>query len=357
MKNYFKRLSPTRPLPNQLGSFPVCLAPMVGLSHVVLRLVVRHYMPRGAQTIWPTEMLNSRRLPNEDFKKTPEMFRCETESGLVPQILGNEEEPIRKSVLRLKDWGAVAIDINMGCPVKKALKHNYGVALMGDPRYAAEVVRMTVQSSDLPVSVKLRAGASARSNELEDFVCGLQEAGASWITLHPRYAEQMRRGVADWDKIAEIRSKLKIPVIGNGDVQTCQDVFEMFQRASCDMVMVGRALTVRPWLMWQVGEVLGLGPPAAFSESARAPATPEEEGAEFKNTVHLFINEMESRYPLDLGMRKTRFYLKNASPWLEFGHDLESRFSRTKNFQEMRQQLDEFYQVPQRMMSKTEMRY
>jgi tRNA-dihydrouridine synthase len=346
-----------RMLPKELAQFPVCLAPMVGLSHVVLRLVVRKYLPRNARTIWPTEMLNSRRLPNEDFSKTPEVFRCETEDGLVPQILGNEEGAIHQSVLRLKAWGAVGIDINMGCPVKKALKHNYGVALMGDPKYAAQVVRMTVQASDLPVSVKLRAGEQAKADQLEDFVLGLEEAGASWITLHPRFAHQMRRGTADWGLIGEIRSKLKIPVIGNGDIQTCDDIFEMFEQAECDMVMIGRALTAKPWLLWQFGERMGYEPPDSFSPLARAPSTPEEEGAEFKEVVCHFLNEMESRYPLDLGLRKTRFFLKNAAPWLEFGHDLEARFSKAKSFLEMRGQLEEFYKVPQRMMSRTNLRY
>lgn len=345
-----------RPLPGVGINFPVCLAPMVGLSHVVLRLMVRHYMPEGARTVWPTEMLNSRRLPNEDFLRTPETFRGELEDGLVPQILGNEPEPIRKSVQKLKAWGAVAIDINMGCPVKKALKHNYGVALMGDPKYAAEVVRMTVRSSDLPVSVKLRAGEEARADQLLDFVQRLQDAGASWITLHPRFAHQMRRGHADWKKIEEVRSSLIIPVIGNGDVQTAEDIHQMFEEAQCDLVMVGRALTARPWLMWQYGEHFGWAAPAGM-QGRTAPRTPLEEGTEFQHAMELFLNEIEARYPEDLGLRKTRFFLKNAAGWLEFGHDLESRFLRAKTFSQMRSELKEFYQVPQRMTARTNLRY
>ena len=180
-----------------LVNFPLCLAPMVGLTHVALRMVTRAYLPRGARTIWPTEMLSSRKLPFEDLEKTPETMRAEIETGLVPQILGNEEESIQQSIARLQAWGAQGIDINMGCPVQKALRHNYGVALMGDAGYAAEVVRMAVRHSSVPVSVKLRAGTQSDFEYLVRFVHGLREAGASWICLHPRTTTQKHQGIAD----------------------------------------------------------------------------------------------------------------------------------------------------------------
>src|SRR6185295_12088806 len=131
-----------------------------------------------AFTIWPTEMLNSRKLPHQNLGETPETLRSSDEEGLVPQILGNDEPSIRESAVALEKWGAEGVDINMGCPVKKALRHNYGVALMGDMKYAAEVVGMAKRSTTLPVSVKLRSGMSHDRQYLKDFVLGLQENGA-----------------------------------------------------------------------------------------------------------------------------------------------------------------------------------
>ena len=209
-----------RPILRGRVNFPVCLAPMVGLTHGALRRVVRRYQPLGAQTIWPTEMLSSWKLPHQSLGETPETLLFESEDGLVPQILGNEAEPIRKSIQALKNWGAQGIDINMGCPVKKALRHNYGVALMGDPKYAAEVVSMAKTDQDLPVSVKLRSGFQSDPNYLKEFVQGLEAAGAEWITLHPRLAGEKRRGEADWSEVGELRAHLKCAVIGNGDIQT-----------------------------------------------------------------------------------------------------------------------------------------
>jgi tRNA-dihydrouridine synthase len=235
----FQSLSPSRPILNGAVNFRACMAPMVGLSHVAFRRLCREYFPKEAVTIWPTEMLNSRRIPVENLVTTPETMRSNCETHLVPQILGNEEKPIELSVKRLEEeWGAEGIDINMGCPVKKALSHNYGVALMGDAKYAAEVVKMTVKGTKLPVSVKLRAGHQNDTTYLLEFVKGLEGSGASWITLHPRTAEQKRRGSADWSQIRTVRENVKIPVIGNGDVQTAEDAKILMDQTGCDMALL-----------------------------------------------------------------------------------------------------------------------
>lgn len=299
-------------------------------------------------------MLNSRRLPNEDLSRTPETFRSDSETDLVPQILGNEEVPISQSVRRLQDWGAIGIDINMGCPVKKALKHNYGVALMGDADYAATVVDMTVRNSKIPVSVKLRAGIDDDPQKLINFVKKIEDAGASWITLHPRFAHEQRRGKADWKKIADIRNELNIPVIGNGDVQILSDVEDMFQIANCDMVMIGRALTARPWLLWQLGHKWGFENPNGFE--GPPPFTPEQEGQEYGRALLYFIDVMEEYFTLDLALRKIRFFARTSTPWLEFGHSLHSKISGAINTDQMRNSIEHFFSVPQRMMSKTDLR-
>jgi len=313
-------------------------------------------MPQGSITLWPTEMLNSRRIPNEDLGATPETCVEPGETHLIPQILGNEPVPIRESVLKLRGWGARGIDINMGCPVRKALKHNYGVALMGDPAYAAEVVRMAVSASDLPVSVKLRAGPQGDLDFLLHFVEGLEKAGASWISLHPRAAHLKRRGVADWDQIKWVRDRVGLPVIGNGDVQQADDVFSMIETTGCDAVMVGRALTARPWLVWQVGEKMGLPAPLG-REGQRAPLTQEEEGAELGRAFEMLVEIVSQYFSESLGLRKLNFFVRNAHPWLEFGHAWMASLTRSQTYNEMRERTQEFFSRPQRMMSRTELRY
>lgn len=344
-------------------NFPLCLAPMVGLTHVALRRLINDYLPKNASTHWPTEMLNSRRIPSENLTTTPETLRRPEENNLVPQILGNEEVPIEKSVIRLvNEWGASGIDINMGCPVQKALKHNYGVSLMGDADYAARVVEITKKHSSVPVSVKLRAVGSEKSvPELIKFVQKLADSGADWITLHPRTAEQKRKGTADWSQIAELKKNVSIPIIGNGDIQTFEDVLQMLSETKADKVMAGRALAARPWMMWQLGESLKFKTPYGL-ENRRAPQTPLEEGAEYGKCLLKFIDYCEESFMLhaniteSLTMRKIQFYIRTTHVWLEFGHTLMAKASRCQNLKEIRTATIEFFNQEQRMNLRTELR-
>lgn len=344
-------------------NFPLCLAPMVGLTHVALRRLIRDYLPANATTHWPTEMLNSRRVPGENLLTTPETLRRADETHLVPQILGNEEEAISKSVRRLTDeWGATGIDINMGCPVQKALKHNYGVSLMGDSDYAAKVVEYTKKHATVPISVKLRAVGSDKSvPDLIRFVNKLVDAGADWITLHPRTAEQKRRGQSDWSQIAELKKSLRVPLIGNGDIQTYEDVLRMQSETGADKVMAGRALAARPWMMWQLGEAMGFEAPIGF-EGQRAPSTPEEEGAAYGRSLLRLIDYTEESFMLEAGaaeslaLRKLNFYIRTTHVWLEFGHALMAKASGCKNLNELRIAVHEFFQNEQRMSARTELR-
>lgn len=340
-------------------NFPLALAPMVGISHVAFRELAQLYLPIEAITLWPTEMLNSRKVPKEDLDITAETKKLANEAYLVPQILGNEEKPIFESIQKLKLWGAHGIDINMGCPVKKALRHNYGVALMGDRKYAGEVVNMAVRSSDLPVSVKLRAVESQNSHaDLLDFVKQLLDNGASWICLHPRTAEQKRRGVADWEQIYFLKQKVSVPIIGNGDVQTLEDVFRMKEETHCDLVMSGRGLAARPWLLWQVGEKIGMKPKEnlLIGDRVLAPSSQEEEGAEYGKCLLFLIDACVKYFGESLALRKVSFYVKITHPWLEFGHSLVGLCDKAKNSEQLKQYILDFFSVPQKMYAKTDLR-
>jgi tRNA-dihydrouridine synthase B len=347
-----------RPLPASLGvNFPLCLAPMVGLSHVVLRSITRKYLPTSAKALWPSEMLNSRRLPHENFSTVAETLRSEDESIWCPQILGNEERFISPSVTKLMEWGAQAVDINMGCPVKKALQHNYGVSLMGDASYAAEVVNMAARASNIPISVKLRAGQNDDLPFLLQFTQGLQDSGASWITLHPRLASEQRRSHARWERIGEVRNGLSIPVIGNGDIQTLEDVLAMFQQTDCDLVMAGRALAARPWMMWQLAEHMGLAGPIdpEFSDR-RAPFGPDEEGAEYGKVALEFVELCRHYFAESLGVRKFKFWIRTTSPWMEYGQHLLASTAKVQTYDDATRVLRTFFETPQRMNGRTLLR-
>jgi nifR3 family TIM-barrel protein len=325
---------------------------MVGLSHVALRQTVASYFPAGARTLLFTEMLSSRRLPVERIGDRPETARAIGEDYLVPQLLGNEERFIAGSLVKLRALAPAAVDINMGCPVSKALKHNWGVALMGDAAYAEEVVRITVRLSPWPVSVKLRTGLADDPEYLIDFARMLEAAGAAWITVHPRFAAQGRRGFARWDYIGRVRDAVHIPVIGNGDVQTAEDALALLSRTGCDGVMVGRAAAARPWIFWQIGEALGWPAPDLF-RGEEAPRGGFGEGREFERALCRFLDVADGAFSPPDALKRLKFFAHWGGRWLDFGHELWRQMANAADTRVAREAARRFFSAPQRMAERT----
>jgi len=333
--------------------FPILVAPMVGISHVAFRALVRSYLPAGCSTLLFTEMLSSRRLPSERVGSTPLTYVMpEGESDLVPQLLANEERFISESVRKLEAIAPAGIDINMGCPVKQALSHNWGVALMGDIGYASGVVSMARRHVRQPLSVKMRSGLTENLPYLMDFIQAMEGAGADWVTLHPRIQPQGRRGRASWEAIGKARDAVRIPVVGNGDVQTADDVLAMRSDTGCDAVMVARAATARPWIFWQIGETLGFPSPAG-REGESAPRTPEEEGREYGRALLYFVDQLEQRFTGEESMRRLRFFVAWGHRWLPFGHHLWAQMTKAKDLAAARAAVERFFLHPHSMRPRT----
>jgi tRNA-dihydrouridine synthase B len=333
-------------------NFPLIFAPMAGLSHVAMRQLIRSYLPKGARTVLFTEMLSTRLLPKEIVGATPQTRAAPGEDNLIPQLLGNEAQLIARSLENLKAMRPAGIDINMGCPVSKVLKHNWGVALMGDIHYAEQVVRSTRSFTALPLSVKLRTGLKDDLGYLIEFVQMLEEAGTDWVTIHPRFQSQWRRGLANWDYIAKVREKVRIPVVGNGDIQEASDVEGRMQETGCDAIMVARAVTARPWIFWQAGEAWGWPPPAG-REGEAAPHTPEEEGREYYRALLFFCDQLECHFAADEQMSRLKLFLAWGHKWLFFGHFLQVQINRCANLPAARQVIHDFFCTPKTMTRRT----
>lgn len=333
--------------------FPVLVAPMVGISHVAFRALIRSYLPAGCSTLLFTEMLSSRRLPSERVGDTPLTYVMEGgERDLVPQLLANEERFISESVKKLEAIAPAGIDINMGCPVKQALSHNWGVALMGDIGYASGVVSVARRHVRQPLSVKMRSGLTENLSYLLDFVQAMQDSGADWVTLHPRIQPQGRRGRASWETIGNARDAVTIPVVGNGDVQTADDVLAMRADTGCDGVMVARVATARPWIFWQVGEALGLPPPPG-REGERAPRTPEEEGREYRRALLFFVDQLRNWFTPEEALRRLRFFVAWGHRWLPFGHHLWAQMTKVQDLHAARAAVEGFFENPHAMRERT----
>ena len=335
-------------------NFPIIFAPMAGLSHLAFRQVIRSYLPTNARTLLFTEMLSTRLLPGEEVGQTPQTRLAEGERDFIPQLLGNDEHWIAPSLKKLMTLSPAGIDINMGCPVNKVLKHNWGVALMRDIRYAEEVVRTTRRLTSLPLSVKMRTGLNDDPEYLVDFAQMLEESGADWITLHPRIQSQHRRGQANWEYIGLVRQAVQIPVIGNGDIQEAPDILRMLRQTGCDGVMVARAATARPWIFWQVAENLGFAPPRG-REDQRPPWTPKEEGQEYQRALSFFCDQLEANFTPSEQLPRLRLFLAWSHRWLFFGHYLCTQVNRCRDVRSARKVIDNFFDTPKVMKARTQL--
>lgn len=178
-------------------------------------------------------------------------FNPETERPIVAQIFGKKPENFRKAAKILTELGIDAIDINMGCPAKKIVSSDHGSSLLKNPSLSEEIVRATVESTALPVSVKMRVGTNCYDpDHFFDFALRMERAGAKLITIHGRTAKQMYIGQSDWQPIYELKKLVSIPVIGNGDIKSGTDALEKL--GNLDGVMVGRGSFGNPWVFLEI---------------------------------------------------------------------------------------------------------
>jgi tRNA-dihydrouridine synthase B len=253
-------------LPYPSGSeFPLLLAPMAGVSEAPFRQICRGM---GADVVL-SEFLSSeairRRIRNTlegaDFEP------CERPIGI--QIYGADPNAMAEAAELITDhYQPEFIDINFGCPVKKVVQRNGGSGCLRDLDLVARIIRAVIAATHLPVTVKTRSGWSDELRDPVGIALRMQDAGARAFTLHARTRTQMFSGRANWDEIARVVEALDIPVLGNGDIQTAEDVVRMRAHTGCAGVMIGRGAFGNPWLFRDAQALLAgrSKPPAPAAE-------------------------------------------------------------------------------------------
>ncbi len=233
----------------------VLAAPMAGVSDLPFRVLAHHF---GADMTW-SEMISAQGIircnPN-----TWTLLRgvCASEYPVMAQIFGGEADAVRSAVERvLARHSPVGIDLNMGCPVRKVVRTGAGASLMCQPARAASIVSSVRDALDAHperplLSVKIRSGWDEHRVNAAEFAACMQGAGADLICVHARTRSMFYSGRADWDIIGRVVQHVRIPVVGNGDIENGPDAEAMLSETGCAAVMIGRASIGRPWVFRRV---------------------------------------------------------------------------------------------------------
>lgn len=240
-----------------LGERPVMLAPMEDVTDTSFRTICREL---GADMVY-TEFVSADALVRNISATTRKLEINPKERPAAIQIYGREVGPMVEAAQIARQANPEIIDINFGCPVKKVAGKGAGAGMLRDIPKMLEITRAVVDAMDIPVTVKTRLGWDHESKIIVDLAEQLQDCGIQALTVHGRTRSQLYSGTADWDMIAAVKTnqRLKIPVIGNGDITTPELARTAFERSGVDGIMVGRASIGAPWVFHDIREYLEKG--------------------------------------------------------------------------------------------------
>ncbi|WP_333865893.1 tRNA dihydrouridine synthase DusB [Sphingobacterium sp.] len=240
-----------------LGEFPLLLAPMEDVSDPPFRYVCKQ---NGVDLMY-TEFISSEGLIRDAAKSVQKLDIFEYERPIGIQIFGGDIESMRQSAEICTKAGPNLIDINYGCPVKKVVCKGAGSSLLQDINKMVAMTKAVVEATDLPVTVKTRLGWDDNTKNVYEVAERLQDVGIKALAIHGRTRAQLYKGQADWSMIRDIKRnpRIKIPIFGNGDVDSVEKAAAWRQEFEVDGIMIGRAAIGYPWIFREIKHFFNTG--------------------------------------------------------------------------------------------------
>lgn len=277
---------------------------MAGLTHSALRRLI---VELGGVGLLTTEMLSAARLPSESPVISPYLVRTPMERPLCYQVLLGKVEEVAPAFAALHRLGADAIDLNLGCPAPNVRRIGGGGSLRERPEFTRQIVTEARRCTALPLSAKIRLGPSAEGDELKEFCRMLEGEGVELITVHARLSGEKFCRKPRWERIAQVKEWVKIPVIANGGIASLADARRCLAESGADGLMLGRAAAQQPWLFAEIakelygweGEAPALSRPAVyfrFVANLEENFPPERRLGRLKEFSHYFARN----YPFGL---------------------------------------------------------
>ena len=240
-----------------LGEHPVILAPMEDVTDPSFRLICKE---QGASMVY-TEFVSAEALVRDIPSTVRKLQINEEERPVAIQIYGREPEAMVEAARIVERAGPDIIDINFGCPVKRVAGKGAGAGMLRDVPKLLEITRNVVNAVATPVTVKTRLGWDCENKIITDLGPRLQDCGIAALTVHGRTRSQMYTGAADWTLIGQLKEdpRMEIPVIGNGDITTSEQLADAYEKYKVDGVMVGRGAIGAPWIFKEMREYIQTG--------------------------------------------------------------------------------------------------
>lgn len=223
---------------------PFVLAPMAGITDHAFR----SFMHDMGSSVVVTELISATGLKFASQKTIELMSFDEAQRPVGIQLFGEDPEIMAAGALFAQQKGADFVDLNFGCPVPKVVKKGGGSAILRDPLAVAKMVSTVKQAITIPLTIKIRTGWDAQSRNAEEICQIAYNEGLAWVAIHGRTRSQGYEGQADWDYIAEVKSRVKIPILGNGDILTAQQAVDRLNSTKVDGVMIGRGALKNPYI-------------------------------------------------------------------------------------------------------------
>jgi nifR3 family TIM-barrel protein len=266
-----------------LGEYPLFLAPMEDITDPSFRMICKI---NGADFMY-TEFVSSDGLIRDGQKSVKKLDIYDFERPIGIQLYGHLIDSMVEAALIAEQAKPELIDINFGCPVKKIANRGAGAGMLRNIPLMIEMTESIVKAVKLPVTVKTRLGWDDDSRNIVDIAERLQDVGIKALTIHGRTRAQLYKGIAEWDLIGEVKNnpRMKIPIIGNGDIDGPVRAKEMFDKYGVDGIMIGRAAVGRPWIFRDIKHYLKCGellPEPSVNEKADLALLHLDKSLEFK---------------------------------------------------------------------------